>query len=151
MRYKEDRRDAIGESVKADIKEDLRINTESVSFVDIYRVNARLSDEKIEKIASQLFSDPIIQEYSVNKPFPCSFDWEIIVELNPDVTDNIGMAAEFGIEDLLGRKLKEKENVSYARKYLLKGNLSEEQVKKICTGLLANSVIEKYSYKRCGK
>lgn len=144
--YRKGRRDALGEGVKSDIAEDLRIKTDAVSFVDVYKINAGLGAQEIEKIAKELLSDPIIQEYAINKPVSSGFDWEIVVELNPDVTDNVGMAAKRGIEDLLGRKLGEEE-VRYARKYLIKGKLSEAQVKKICTGLLANSVIEKYTYK----
>lgn len=146
--YKPDKRDALGESVKADIKDDLGLLAESVSFVDVYTINAEITEKEAQKIASQLLSDPVIQEYSVNAPLKSEFDWEIVVELNPDVTDNVGLAAKHGIEDLLVGKMREDEFVKYSRKYLLKGKISETEIKRICTDLLANSVIEKYSYKK---
>ncbi|MFH1240403.1 MAG: phosphoribosylformylglycinamidine synthase subunit PurS [Candidatus Diapherotrites archaeon] len=146
--YRPDKRDALGLSVKADIKDDLGLSVESVSFVHVYTINAEITENEAKKIASQLLSDPVIQDYSVNSPLKTNFDWEITVELNPDVTDNVGLAAKHGIEDLLIGKMREDEFVKYSRKYLLKGKLSEDKIKRICEDLLANSVIEKYSYKK---
>jgi len=146
--YRPDKRDALGESVKADIKDDLGISLESISFVGVYNINAEITEKEAKKIASQLLSDPVIQNYSVNDPLKLSFDWEIIVELNPDVTDNVGLAAKQGIENLLIGKMREDEFVKYSRKYLLTGKISETEIKRICNDLLANSVIEKYSYKK---
>lgn len=144
---RKDKRDAIAESVKSDIMSDLGISVESVSFVDVYTINAEITEKEAKKIASQLLSDPVIQDYCVNGPLKIDFDWEIVVELNPDVTDNVGLAAKRGIEDLLVGKMREDEFVKYSRKYLLKGKISEDDIKRICEDLLANSVIEKYSYK----
>ena len=146
--YRSDKRDALGASVKADIKDDLGLSVESISFVDVYSINAEITEKESQKIASQLLSDPVIQEYSVNEPLKANFDWEIVVELNPDVTDNVGLAAKHGIEDLLVGKMRENEFVKYSRKYLLRGKISENEIKRICEDLLSNSVIEKYSYKK---
>ena len=146
--YRKDKRDAIAESVKSDIMSDLGISVESVSFVEIYTINAEITEKEAKKIASQLLSDPVIQDYSVNSQLKIDFDWEIIIELNPDVTDNIGSVAKLGIEDLLVGKMRDNESVKYSRKYLLKGKISEIEIKRICEDLLANSVIEKYSYKK---
>jgi len=70
------------------------------------------------------------------------------VKLKKEVTDNVGATARQAIEDLLDRKLLEEETIRSGRKYLLRGNIQEEEVKRICTGLLANELIEEFSYRK---
>ena len=150
--YRDGVRDALGEAVNADIAEDLLLRgIESVSYVEIYRINARLTAAEIEKVCENLLHDRIVQYYSINEPLHEKFDWEITVTFNSDVTDNVGVTAEEGISDIIGRKLSADETVRTARKYVITGKLREEDVKKICTDLLANPIIETYTYRKGAK
>ena len=147
--FKEQKNDPIGASVKADIEDDLEIKgIETVSFIEFFELNAELQEEKAKEIAEKLLVDPIIQEYSLNKELSAAFDWAIEVKLKKEVTDNVGATARQAIEDLLDRKLLEEETIRSGRKYLLRGNIQEEEVKRICTGLLANELIEEFSYRK---
>jgi phosphoribosylformylglycinamidine synthase len=142
-------KDAIGLSVKHDIEEDLGIKgIDSLKYVEGYRLNTDFSREEAEKIAAQALSDPIIQDYAVNQELLTDYDWSISVIYNPDVTDNVGSAAKEAVKDLLGREFKDEEEVRSVRKYVIKGNLSKEQVERICSGLLANTLIEKFEFKK---
>src|SRR3989344_2841928 len=138
--------DSIGKGIKADISEDLGIPVQSVAYVEVYSIDADLGKEEVKAACEQLFHDPIIQEYSINKEITNGFDWIIEVTLRPDVTDNTGIMAQQAISDVIGRKLKEGESIRAIRKYGIKGKLNEQNVERICTGLLANLQIETYSY-----
>lgn len=147
--YKDRGLDAIGAGVAADIKEDLLILAVSdVSYIDRYELSMELDDKKLEEIAKHVFLDPIIQSAALNKPFSEGFDWEIIVRYNPDVTDNVGETARLAVRDFLKTELAEDASIRHARKYLVKGKLTEKDVERICSGLLANSTIEKYTYRK---
>ena len=63
-------RDARGERIKRRITDDLKLLVESVITIDVYTIDAALSAEEIEKVASGPFLDPVIQEFSVGKPLP---------------------------------------------------------------------------------
>ena len=140
--------DSIGRGVKADISEDLGIAVQNVSYIEVYSIDANLGKDDVKAAAEKLFSDPIIQEYSIDNEITKGFDWIIEVKLHADVTDNTGMMAEQAIADVIGRKLKEGESIRCIRKYGIKGRLDEAQVARICNGLLANSQIETFSYKK---
>ncbi len=140
--------DSIGKGIKSDIFEDLGISVQNVAYVEVYSIDAGLDKDEVKAAAERLFHDPIIQEYSINKEITNGFDWIIEVKLRLDVTDNTGMMAQQAISDVVGRKLKEGESIRAIRKYGVKGKLDEQQVERICTGLLANLQIETYSYKK---
>jgi phosphoribosylformylglycinamidine (FGAM) synthase PurS component len=140
--------DSIGKGIKADINEDLGITVQNVSYIEVYSIDAGLGKDEVKAAAERLFSDPLIQEYSINNEITKGFDWVIEVKLHSDVTDNTGMMAEQAIADVIGRKLKEGESIRCIRKYGIKGKLDEAQVARICSGLLANSQIETFSYKK---
>ncbi len=137
--------DALGEGVKNSIIGDLGITcVKSVKFLDVYNIDAGLEEEELGGIAEKVLSDPISQSFSVNSPLPGKFDWEVVVKYNPDVTDNVGFTAKKAIEDFLGREIGPRNCVRSARKYLLEGELSLENLEKICKRLLANETVEVY-------
>lgn len=148
--YKPEFRDAIGESVKSDIIEDLGISgIQHIFYVDVYDIKADLSAHEIEHAAKELFCDKVAQFFSIDKPLFSDADWELTVQYRPGVTDNVGIAATEGLEDLLGKKFENGGVVRSARKFYLRGNLSEHDIKRICMGLLANQQVETFSYRRC--
>ena len=140
--------DSIGRGIKKGINEDLGISLQNVSYVEVYSIDAQLSKEEVKEAAEKLLHDPLIQEYKIDKEIQGKFDWVIEVGLHPDVTDNAGMMAEQAIADVIGRKLREGEGIRMSRKYCIKGRADEGQIRKICTGMLANSQIENFSYRK---
>jgi phosphoribosylformylglycinamidine synthase II len=140
-------RDARGERIKRRITDDLKLLVESVITIDVYTIDAALSAEEIEKVASGPFLDPVIQEFSVGKPLPHDFDWAIEVGYKPGVTDNVGRTAREAIELLLQRKFHPNEGAYTSVLYLIKGRLTREQVEHIATGLLANTLIQRFIIK----
>ncbi len=140
-------RDARGEKIKRRIINDLQIPVLDVATVDVYTVDAALSREEIEFIAQGPLMDPIIQDFSINKPLRHDFDWAIEVGYKPGVTDNVGRTAKEAIELIKQRKFEPTEGVYTSVLYLLKGNLSPSQVETIATGLLANTLIQRFEIK----
>ncbi len=136
--------DALGNSIKREINEDLHITVEEVRTIDIYTLYIPLEAHQVEKTASKLIADPVIQQYSYNGTLAEHFDFLIEVGYKPGVTDNVGKTTEEGIQDLLGIQLEEGQSVHTSRAYLIKGNITSEHISTICTGLLANPLIEDY-------
>jgi len=136
--------DAQGEKIAQKIRHFLGINVEQVKTIFVYTIDAKLTKEEVETIASGPFSDPIIQEYAINQPLITEFDWSIEVGFKPGVTDNVGKTAKEAIEWRLDRSLAPEENVYTSILYLLKGRLSHSEVERIATDLLANTLIQRY-------
>ncbi len=137
-------RDALGEKLKRRIREDLNLEVQSVNTISVYTIDADLSPEQLEMVASGPFSDPVTQAYAIDRPLAQSFDWLIEVGFRPGVTDNVGKTAREAIELRLGLKLKEEEKAYTSIQYLLKGNLERQEVEKICTGLLVNPLTQRF-------
>jgi phosphoribosylformylglycinamidine synthase II len=140
-------RDARGEKFKRRIINDLNISVDSLSTVDVYTVDADLTLEEIEKAATGPFLDPVIQEFSIDKPLSHDFDWAIEVGYKPGVTDNVGRTAREAVEILLQRKFKPEEGVYTSVLYLIQGQLTRPQAECIATGLLANTLIQRFEVK----
>jgi phosphoribosylformylglycinamidine synthase II len=136
-------RDALGEKLKRRIREDLNVEVQSVNTIAVYTIDADLSPDQLEMVASGPFSDPITQVYTINRPLAQSFDWLIEVGFRPGVTDNVGKTAREAIELRLGVKLNEEERVYTSMQYLIRGNVKKPEAEKICTGLLVNPLIQR--------
>ncbi|HEY3375446.1 MAG TPA: phosphoribosylformylglycinamidine synthase subunit PurL [Candidatus Aquicultor sp.] len=149
--------DARGNSVKKQVIEDLHIPVGSVRVIDVYTIHKALSADQVDRIACDLLTDPIIQEYRVTSEVNpvtntirrdiaayAPFDAAIEVGYKPGVTDNVGVTTVEGIEDMLGVKFASCESVHTSRLYLFEGDISVEQAQHITIGLLANPLIEEY-------
>lgn len=141
---KEQVRDARGERIAREINDFLHIPVVAVRTMDVYSLDAQLTDTELGIIAAEPLSDPIIQTYTINQPSGVDFDYLVEVGFRPGVTDNIGRTAREAIEYVIGRSLQVGEGVYTSVQYLLKGTLSAEQVKTIATGLLCNTLIQRY-------
>ncbi len=134
--------DALGESTDRRIREDLKIEVDSVRTIDAFAIDADLDDATMEKLGKELFADPVIQEFEFRKPLASGFDWIIEVGFKPGVKDNVGDTAKEAVGDVLRRELPGK--VYTSKQYLLKGKLSREQVEMVAGKLLANDLIERW-------
>jgi len=146
--FKPDYRDPAGESVWRSIVEDLGLSVERVRTVDVYTLDAELTAQEVERVRSELFTDPITQDSSASTRLARDFTWIIEVGFRPGVTDNVGKTAREGIEAVLGRRLAPEEAVYTSRQYLLTGRLSRDEVERIAGDLLANELIQRWDIRR---
>jgi phosphoribosylformylglycinamidine synthase len=111
----------------------------------------------LETICVALLTDSITQRYSYSSigkdlgtpinnplaPFNKGDDaWVVEVNFKPGVTDAVGDSVMKGIRDLGISGVK---SARTGQKYIIKGNLTEEQIKVISRRLLANEVIHNFS------
>ncbi len=141
--FKNGVRDALGASVLRRIKEDLLLPVESVKTIDVFTFEDQIPLGELQNLAGSVFSDPIIQEVSINKPIARNFDWIIEVGYLPGVTDNVGKTSKEATEECLRKKLRG--GVFTSRQYLVKGMLTKEQAEAIASKLLANTLIERWN------
>ena len=137
--------DALGETTKRDII-DLGIKgIKSVQSGHLYLIKGNISLSQTRKIAAQLFSDPVIQNYEIEsskeKRKKEKGVWKVEVCFKEGVTDNVGETGKKGIKDL---GIEEIEEVRTGRQYLLYGKISSKEVQNICQRLLANDLIQTY-------
>jgi len=134
--------DALGESTKRRMREDLKLEADSVRTIDCFTIDADFDDEVMEKLGRELFADPVIQEFEFRKPLASGFEWVIEVGFKPGVKDNVGDTAKEAVEDILRKELPGK--VYSSRQYLINGKLAREQVEAAAQKLLANDLIERW-------
>jgi phosphoribosylformylglycinamidine synthase II len=137
-------RDPLGEKIRTRIQNDLGLPVKSVKTLSIFTLDIELSQDDLELIATGPFLDPIIQEYRINESLARDFDWLVEVSFKPGVTDNVGKTSKEAIERRLGKRLREGEKVYTSIQYLIRGDLKREDVQKICTDLLGNSLIQRF-------
>src|SRR4030042_1324328 len=140
-------RDAFGEKIRKRINEDIHLPVRSVRTIKVFTIDAGVASTLVEESAGQLFCDSISQEYSINRPLADDFDWLIEVGFRPGVTDNEGKTARESLELAIGRKLNRGEGVYTSTQYALTGDLSLKDVERIATGLLANTLIQRFRIK----
>ncbi|HEY6007385.1 MAG TPA: phosphoribosylformylglycinamidine synthase subunit PurS [Geobacteraceae bacterium] len=138
-------RDARGERIKGEIEHFLRLPVAAVRTIDVYTVDAELTADELAQAAAGPFSDPVIQHYTIDTPAAVGFDFLVEVGFRPGVTDNVGRTAREALEYLVGRPFREGEGVYTSVQYLLCGVLSREEVARIATGLLCNTLIQRYT------
>jgi phosphoribosylformylglycinamidine synthase len=136
--------DAAGEGVRKDIL-DLGIKSaRKVSFIQVYILEGNLIESKVREICEELLVDKIIQDYAISKPLsrhepskPGEFTVE--VAYNPGVMDPVEESTLKGIQDLgiIGIT-----SVKTAKKYIIKGKLTGEELKIISEKLLYNKLIQ---------
>ncbi len=141
---KDNVRDARGERVRREIREHLGIELQSVRTIDVYTVDAQLSDGEIAAAAAGPFSDPVIQNYAINQPLAHDFDMLVEVGYRPGVTDNVGRTAREAIQYQTGRDFADEEGVYTSVQYLLSGNVSVDDAERIARDFLGNALIQRW-------
>ena len=138
-------KDARGERVQKELKEHLGLNVKAVRTLDVYTVDTRLTNEEVEQVAAGPFSDPVIQEYAINKPLADDFDMLIEVGYRPGVTDNTGRTAKEAIQYLTGRPFAAGEGVYTSIQYLFSGLTDKALAEKVARDFLANGLIQRWT------
>jgi len=127
------------EGLQKDVN-DLGIRTvKQVRVSNIYLLEGDLDEAGLKIICQQLLTDPVVEEYSY-KETPHPADAHLIeVAYNPGVMDPVEESVVKGIRDLgIGTVTA----VRTARRYLLWGELSADDLQSICDKLLVNSVVQ---------
>jgi phosphoribosylformylglycinamidine synthase len=141
---KDDVRDARGERVRREIREHLGIELQAVRTLDVYTVDAQLSEKEVAAAAAGPFSDPIIQNYAINQPLADDFDVLVEVGYRPGVTDNVGRTAREAIQYQTGRDFAAEEGVYTSVQYLLSGDISVDDAERIARDFLGNGLIQRW-------
>ena len=137
-------RDARGERIRNEIEHFLHIPVKRVRSIDVFTVDADLSPAELEMAAAGPFCDQVIQDYAIALPTQKDFDYLVEVGFRPGVTDNIGRTAREATEYITGRPFKAGEGVYTSVQYLFTGSLTMEDMERIATGLLCNTLIQRY-------
>jgi phosphoribosylformylglycinamidine synthase subunit PurSL len=136
--------DPEGEGLRRKADNYFGIQTENVRAVSIVTIDAALTDEQLEKGRTEIFTNPVTQISSF-APLPIAADWIIWVGYRPGVRDNAGATAVEALEDLLGIRLGRDEAVYTSKRYCIQGgSLSETDIRKIASELLANDIIQQW-------
>jgi len=146
--------DAVGKGLLKDVS-DLGIKAVAhAEFAQIYTLEGEISPEQANKICEELLVDKVAQDYCINPEKKAGAKNEFVVEVayNPGVMDPVEESTLKGIRDL---GIEENITVRTAKKYILKGKLSPQQLKTISEKLLYNKLIqhivetEELSYLSC--
>lgn len=122
----------------------LGIRVEDLKLIDVYLVDISLSKSEIARVKEEILVDPVLQEAFClykERGIKESFEWLIQVGLKPGMKDGEGERTKSAIEDLLGKDICG--DVYTAQEYLLSGDLSRSEVRKIARELLANDLINR--------
>jgi phosphoribosylformylglycinamidine (FGAM) synthase PurS component len=151
--YKKNVTDPVGYLTKKEI-EDLGIQgVQDVKSISTYMIDGEITENDVKKICEELLSDNQIQRYKyaddkeklrIKIDFPA---WLVEVNFKEGVTDAVGLSTLNAIE-ILG--VENVRNVSAGNKYLIIGDIPEETVRQICERILANGLIQNYSYRKIG-
>lgn len=144
---REDLVDAYGDGLLKDI-EDLGIKgAKSARIVKTTEIEGDFDKNKLSMIGRDLLSDPVSQKFVIGsvKGKVIKDSWLIKVNYKPGVTDSV---AETTMKGLLDMGIKKAKSVNTSTKVILRGNLSEKKVDLICRKLLANPVIQTYSFEK---
>jgi len=137
-------RDALGARIAGRINEYLGLPVGRVRTVDVYTLDADLEREALEELAAAL-TDPVIQEWAVDRPLARRFDWLVEVGFRPGVTDNVGRTATEAARIALRDRLPAGAAIYTSRQYLLSGELVRSEVERIGSGLLGNPLINRFT------
>jgi len=138
---KADLPDPRGAALGKDVR-DLGIRgLESARVSDIYIITGNLTRNYVDKICRELLSDPLVQDYSIGESTKSAQKNGRILEVayNPGVLDPVEDSVMKGIRDL---GIEGVRSVKTARRYFLRGQLTQDVLKTIADKLLVNPVIQ---------
>ncbi|MHA1338725.1 MAG: AIR synthase-related protein [Promethearchaeota archaeon] len=113
-----------------------------VEVIKVYTLESdELKEEDLEFLGREVFSDPIVEQYSINKPLVKPFDGTIVeVGYKPGVTDNVGMTSIEAVYDALNIRIE----AAYSSKQYLFYGIDKGLSEQIVRDLIANQLIERW-------
>lgn len=116
---------------------------------DVYLLEGELNEAEVIRIGQELLADPVVEDFSWGEGSLCLLeggDTHVIeVAYNPGVTDPVAGSVGKAIRDL---SIATVTSVKTARKYSIRGDLSERDLQSIRDKLLVNSLIQHVVAKR---
>ncbi len=144
---KPDLNDPEGYGILKKAKDYFGIRLDSVRAIRIITIEADLTEDELEKIKDELFTNPVTQ-ISSYRPLDIDFDWVLWIGYRPGVRDNPGATAIEAVEDIFaqkGLKFRDKDGIYTSKRYCIKGkNLTRKQIDLIAKELLANDIIQQW-------
>ncbi|NQU95776.1 MAG: phosphoribosylformylglycinamidine synthase subunit PurL [Candidatus Omnitrophica bacterium] len=134
--------DVIGEGAKKDMLDIGIKGTKSVSFIRVYFIEADLDAKALDHICKNLLADPITEEYAFDRGFEIREKKDLhVVEVayNPGVMDPVEESTKKALLDL---GIKNIISVRTAKRYVIKGNFSKNEMDFITEKILCNKVIQ---------
>ncbi len=138
---KKDGFDVEAKELLSDIKENLRISSlKSITILNRYDVE-NITEETFEEAKTTVFSEPQVDEYYVEE-YPFKKEDKVFgVEFLPGQFDQRAQALEECLQIIAGGN---RPNAKSAKVYVLKGDISEQEVEKI-----KNYMINKVDSREC--
>jgi len=136
--------DARGLGLVKDIQ-DLGVTTISrVRVTDIYFLDAELTSDELDLICNRLLADPVTQEYNYDPAAPVSGEVDaehhtVEVAYQAGVIDPVEETVTKAVRDLGIGGVRA---VKTAKRYLLEGELSRDQLEVISSRLLVNPIVQ---------
>jgi phosphoribosylformylglycinamidine synthase subunit PurSL len=134
--------DPAGRRIANRIESDLGFKFNELRVADSFIIDMDLQLSELEVLAKEVFVDPVIQEFAIDKPLDLLFDWIVEVGYRPGVTDNIGRTAREALERTLNIRKRSGGGVYTRKIYFFRGQLERDQVQTIARDLLANDLIQ---------
>ncbi|GAB4321223.1 MAG: phosphoribosylformylglycinamidine synthase subunit PurS [Promethearchaeota archaeon] len=137
----------VGTSRDANLERSIRLDLgiESVTCVETVEVytleGGGLSEEELAFLAEEVFSDPVTQRFSVDRPLVGPFDGAVLeVGFKPGVTDSVAITALQAVKDAIGKDL---DGAYTSKQYLLHG-ADVATANAIAQNLIANPLIQRW-------
>ena len=133
--------DVCGNGVLEEIKELGIKSIQAVQSAKVFLLEADFDNDFANRLGRELLSDPVCEEFYLGRssaPVGLAKATLIEVHLKSGVTDPVAKSVTAAIADM-GRQVG---NVRTARKYVLLGELSQNQIETIAKKILANDCIE---------
>jgi phosphoribosylformylglycinamidine synthase II len=143
VRLKKELMDAEGAGIRRKSREYFGFEVEEIRVIRVLTIDGELNRQQLEQIRTEIFTNPVTEESSYASS-AAGFDWLIWIGFRPGVRDTAGSTASEAIEDLLGIRFKPDQAVYTSKLYEIRGQLSENQARKIASELLANEIIQQW-------
>lgn len=134
--------DIFGKEIKKNIKELGIFSVKEVRVSDLYKFCGNLTEDDIKEIAENVMIDKVSQTYKIYKEREGKKGY-IVVEVwyKKGVTDTTAETTKYAVSDY---GIKKKFEVATGKKYYLKGEFKEGEIKNICERILSNTLIQDY-------
>ena len=122
----------------------LGLQVDELHLISVYTIATSSRDftpHELERIGA-LLANPVVQEFTIDKPTQKPFDYAIEVGFLPGVTDNVGNTAKQTIEDFFSMRFVEGESVYTSQLYFVCGNLPPVTLHKLAS-TLANPLVNR--------
>ncbi|MCX7943632.1 MAG: AIR synthase-related protein [Deltaproteobacteria bacterium] len=135
--------DVLGEKLKRRIKRDLNIHIDRVFTSDIYNIGLELDKNSLYFVATEVFLDKVINDYSIDEIAFRDANYYLEVGLLPGVTDDVGRTAEESIAIALNINSDNSFKVFYSRGYAFySDNITRGEVERVARDILSNELIQ---------